>query len=42
MLPSPGVDSTQIFPPKFSMIFLVTASPMPVPEYSSYYAIAEK
>ena len=34
--PSPGVDSTHTFPPCRSTIFLTTASPIPVPSYSSW------
>ncbi len=33
--PRPGVDSTQIFPPWRSTIFLQIARPMPVPGYVS-------
>jgi hypothetical protein len=33
--PAPGWDSTQIFPRCRSTIFLVIASPIPEPEYSS-------
>jgi hypothetical protein len=32
--PAPGCDSSQIFPPLRSMIFLQIAKPMPLPGYS--------
>lgn len=35
VLPSPGCDSTQIFPPFPSTIFLQIANPAPVPSKSS-------